>query len=143
MNSPLLKTVLSYIESFSRNKIVFYKEPLLDIIPIDVGKLLSQLLFNFNNENRLPMIATEELDKILSKSVFEHPNFGRTLAIANVGILFEPDLKQDFKRIIDNHSTNNLLLIEWEGEIEDNIIYFLSKEKGIQINMNNLSHIAL
>lgn len=143
MNSPLLKTVLSYIESFSRNKIVFYKEPLLDIIPIDVGKLLSQLLFNFNNENKLPMIATEELDKILSKSVFEHPNFGRTLAIANVGILFEPDLKQDFKRIIDNHSTNNLLLIEWEGEIESNAIYFLSKEKGIQINMNNLSHIAL
>lgn len=143
MNSPLLKTVLSYIESFSRNKIVFYKEPLLDIIPIDVGKLLAQSLFNFNNENRLPMIATEEIDKILSEAVLEHPNFGKTMAIANVGILFEPDLKQDFIRIIDNHSTNNLLLIEWEGEIENNAIYFMSKERGIKININNLSHIAL
>ena len=143
MNTTFFSTMLSFVEQYPRNKIVFYKEPLFDIIPIDVGKLLAQSLFNFNNENRLPMRATEELDKILSKSVFEHPNFGRTLAIANVGILFEPDLKQDFKRIIDNHSTNNLLLIEWEGEIEDNTIYFLSKEKGIQINMNNLSHIAL
>lgn len=143
MNSPLLKTVLSYIESFSRNKIVFYKEPLLDIIPTDVGKLLSQSLFNFDSEKRLPMKATEKIDKILSEAVFEHPNFGKTLAIANVGILFELDLKQDFRRLIDSHSTNNLLLIEWDGEIENNVIYFLSKEKGIKINMNNLSHIAL
>lgn len=143
MNTTLFETIKSFIEQYPRNRIVFYKKNQLDIIPTDVGKLLAQELFNFDNEKRLPMQATVQLDKILNRAVFDHPSFGRTLAIANLGILFEPDLKQDFKRIIDNHSTNNLLLIEWEGEIEDNTIYFLSKEKGIQINMNNLSHIAL
>lgn len=143
MNTASISTIRSFIGSYPRNKIVFYKEGLLDIIPIDVGKLLAQSLFNYTNEKRLPMKTTVELDKILNNSVFEHPNFGKTLAIANVGILFEPELKQDFKRIIDSHSTNNLLLIAWEGEIEENVIYFLSKEKGIKININNLSHIAL
>ena len=118
MNTALLNTILSFVGSYPRNKIVFYKEGLLDITPIDIGKLLAQSLFNYTNEKRLPMKTTVELDKILNNSVFEHPNFGKTLAIANVGILFEPELKQDFKRIIESHSTNNLLLIEWEGEID-------------------------
>lgn len=143
MNTTLLNTILSFIEQYPRNKIVFYKEPLLDITPIDVGKLLSQSLFNFDSEKRLPMKASEEIDKILSEAVFEHPSFGKTLAIANLGILFEAELKQDFYRIIDNYSKNNLLFIEWEGEIDDNALYFLSKEKGIHININHLSHIAL
>ncbi|MDD2475934.1 MAG: hypothetical protein PHI32_08500 [Dysgonamonadaceae bacterium] len=143
MNTPLLDTVSSYIKSYSRNKIIFHKEGLSGINSIDVGKLLAQSLFNFENENRLPMRTTVELDKILSNAIFEHPNFGKVLAIANVGILFESELKQNFYRIMDNYSTNNLLFIEWEGEIEDNAIYFLSKEKGIKININNLSHIAI
>ena len=143
MNSPLLKTILSYIDSYSRNKIVFYKEHLLDIIPIDVGKLLSQSLFNFNNERQLPMKAFDEINNIFDKAIFDHPNFGKTLAISNLGILFEAELKQNFKTIIDNHSTNNLLLIEWQGEIENDILYFMSKERGIKININNLSHITL
>ncbi len=143
MNTAPFKTILSFIDSYPRNKIIFYKESVLDITPINVGKLLAQSLYNYTNEKRLPMKTTMELDKILNRSVFEHPNFGKTLAIANLGILFEADLKQDFNRIIDNHSTNNLLLIEWEGVIESNAIYFLSKEKGIKININNLSHIAL
>ena len=143
MNSPLLKSILSYIDSYSRNKIVFYKERLLDITPIDVGKLLSQSLFNFKNERQLPMKAYDEINRIFDKAVFDHPNFGKTLAIANLGILFEAELKQNFKTIIDNHSTNNLLLIEWKGEIESGTLHFMSKERGIKININNLSHIAL
>lgn len=143
MNTILLNTILTFIEQYPRNKIVFYKERLLDITPIDVGKLLSQSLFNFNNEKQLSMKAFDEINKILDKAIFHHQNFGITLAIANLGILFEPELKQNFKTIIDNHSTNNLLLIEWQGEIENDILYFMSKERGIKININNLSHIAL
>ena len=143
MNTIFFNTILTFIEQYPRNKIVFYKERLLDITPIDVGQLLSQSLFNFNNERQLPMKAYDEINRIFDKAVLDHPNFGKTLAIANLGILFEPDLKQNFKTIIDSHSTNNLLLIEWEGEIESNALYFMSKERGIKININNLSHIAL
>ncbi len=143
MNTTLLKTILTFIEQYPRNKIVFYKERLPDITPIDVGKLLSQSLFNFNNERQLPMKADDEINRIFDKAVFDHPNFGKTLVIANLGILFEPELKQNFKTIIDSHSTNNLLLIKWQGEIENDILYFMSKERGIKININNLSHIAL
>lgn len=143
MNTTLLNTILTFIEQYPRNKIVIYKDRILDIRPIDVGKLLSQSLFNFNNEKQLSMKTYDELNKILDKAIFHHPNFGKTLAIANLGMLFEPELKQNFKTIIDSHSTNNLLLIKWEGEIESDVLYFMSKERGIKININNLSHIAL
>jgi len=89
------------------------------------------------------MKAFDEINNIFDKAIFDHPNFGKTLAISNLGILFEAELKQNFKTIIDNHSTNNLLLIEWQGEIENDILYFMSKERGIKININNLSHITL
>ncbi len=143
MNTHLLSSISSYIESYPRNKIIFFKESVPDITPIDIGKLLSQALFNLKDENRLPMRATIELEKILNKAVTEHPCFGRVLAIANLGILFEPDLMQNFSSIIDNYSKNNTLFIEWKGEIDNNTLYFQTKEKGIKININNISHIAL
>ena len=143
MNTPLETAILSYIESYPRNKIIFYKKSISDITPIDVGKLLSQALFNFKDENRIPMRATMELEKILNRSVFDHPRFGRVLVIANLGILFEPELKQDFRSIIDSYSKNTALFIEWKGEIDNNTLYFQTKEKGIKVNINNISHIAL
>ena len=143
MDTPLLSSILSYIESDSRNKIIFYKESISDITPIDVGKLLAQALFNLKSEDRLPMRSTMELEKILNKAVFEHPRFGRVLAIANLGILFESELKQNFYSIIDSYSKNNLLFVEWDGAIDNNSLYFLSKENGIKININNISHIAV
>lgn len=143
MNSPLYEGISSYIDSYPRNKIIFYKESIPDITPTDVGKLLSQALFNFKDEKRLPMRATMELEKILNKAVFDHPRFGKVLAIANLGILFETELKQDFNNIIDSYSKNNTLFVEWKGEIDNNTLYFLTKENGIKININNISHIAL
>lgn len=143
MNIAHSTAILSYINSHSRNKIIFYKGSHLGINSIDIGRLLAQSLFNYRSEDQLPMRASLELDKILNRAVYEHSRFGKILAIANLGILFEPELKQDFYRIIDNYSTNNLLFIEWEGAIADNTLCFLSEEKGIKININNLSHISL
>lgn len=143
MNTPLFSTISTFINSYPRNKVVFYNESIPGVTPLDVGNLLSQALFNLNDKNRLPMRATMELEKILNSAVFEHPRFGRVLAIANLGILFEPELKQNFNNIIDSYSKNNTLFVEWMGEIDNNTIYFLTKEKGIEININNISHIAL
>lgn len=143
MDSSLVSIILSYIQSNSRNKIIFFKVSVPDISPIDIGKLLSQALFNYKDENRLPMRSTMELEKILNKAITEHPRFGRVLAIANLGILFEPDLMQNFSSIIDNYSKNNTLFVAWKGEIDNNTLYFQTKEKGIKININNISHITV
>lgn len=89
------------------------------------------------------MKVTSELDKILNDSLINHSNYGRMIAISNIGILLEPNLKQDLRVILEKYSNNNTLFVKWDGEIEGDYLYFLSKEKGIKISIHELSHIAI
>ena len=135
--------ILSFLKTQSRNKVVFYKDSIIDITAIDLGAELSQALFNLNDLTKLPMKVTSELDKIFNDALINHSNYGRIIAISNIGILLEPDLKQDLRAILEKYSNNNTLFVKWVGEIENGCLNFLSKEKGIKINTNELSHIIL
>jgi len=104
---------------------------------------LSKLLFNLTDLTKLPMKVTYELEKIMNTAIIEHEIFGRLLAISNLGILFEPELKVDLNNLLEKHSNTNVLFVKWEGEIDNENLYFLSKEKGFRINIKNLSHIAI
>lgn len=135
--------ILSFLKTQSRNKVVFYKDNIIDIIAIDLGTELSQILFNLTDLTKLPMKVSHELDKIFNKAILEHSILGRLLAISNLGILFEPELKVDFNNLLEKYSNTNVLFVKWEGAIDNENIYFLSKEKGIKININKLSHIVI
>jgi len=135
--------ILSFLKTQSRNKVVFYKDSIIDITAIDLGAELSQALFNLNDLTKLPMKVTSELDKIFNDALINHSNYGRIIAISNIGILLEPDLKQDLRAILEKYSNTNALFVKWEGAIENENLYFLSIEKGIKININKLSHIAI
>ena len=134
--------IISYLKSPSRNKIILHKEQLEDIIPINVGKELSNRLAGITESHKLSLIAKQELDELFNSSCFEHHNYGRTLSITNLGILFEPELKINFNYILSKYSSDNLLLIQWKGAVEQNTLYFLSSD-GIQISLENLSYITL
>jgi len=91
----------------------------------------------------LSMLVTLELEKIFNANTFKHDLFGNILAISNIGILFEPDLKQDIIRIIEKYSFNNVLFVKWDGEIDNENLYFLTKQNGEKISIKNLSFITL
>jgi len=135
--------ILSFLKTQSRNKVVFYKDNIIDIIAIDLGTELSQILFNLNDLTKLPMKVSLELENMLNTATIDHEIYGRTLAISNLGILFEPELKVDFNNLLEKYSNTNVLFVKWEGAIDNENLYFLSKEKGIKININKLSHIAI
>lgn len=135
--------ILSFLKTQSRNKIIFYKDSIIDITAIDLGTELAQTLFNLNDLTKLPMKVSYELDKIMNTAIIEHEIFGRLLAISNLGILFEPELKVNVNNLLEKYSNNNALFVKWEGEIDNENLYFLSKEKGCRINIKNLSHIAI
>jgi len=135
--------ILSFLKTQSRNKIVFYRNSINDIPEIDLGTELSQVLFNLNDLTKLPMKVSLELENMLNTATIDHEIYGRTLAISNLGILFEPELKVDFNNLLEKYSNNNALFVKWEGAIDNENLYFLSKEKGIKININKLSHIAI
>ena len=143
MNKLIENQLSAYLSSQSRNKIVFYKNSIIDITAIDLGSILAQAIYNYKDASKLPMRVSAEIDKILNLCILEHNTYGRMLAITNIGILLEPELKQDFNRLLDNYSNNNILFVHWEGEIDSNYLYFQTKEQGKKIRINNLSHIAL
>ena len=52
-------------------------------------------------------------------------------------------MKIDLVQILDKYSSLHTLFVKWEGEIEDGILYFLTKEKGQRIDIKNLSHVVI
>jgi hypothetical protein len=143
MNDFLTEKVLNYISSHARNRIVFQQDQISNFDYVDVGNTLSEAIYNLKDKSKLPMRVLSQLDRIFENGIKNNDAIGRYLAINNLGILFEPDLKIDFLKLIDKYSLNQVLLIKWDGEIESNMLFFLTKENGVKINIQNLSHINI
>jgi len=143
MSKPINQTITDYIKSQSRNKIIFHSQDFSDLQSVNVGLRITECIYNLNEPVRIAMRVSSELDGILNAAISQHDVFGRYLSIENIGVLFESELKLDFASLLQRYSQNNTLFVKWEGEIDTENIYFLSKENGIKINIKNLSHIAI
>lgn len=132
-----------YLSSQSRNKIVIFTAPLNGIIPFDLGVMISRTIATLTDDKRLSLKVTGVLDNIFNSLIIESEKYGKILPIKNLGILFEGDLKIDVLQLFDKYSRTNTLFIQWDGEIENNTLYFLSKYKGQKIDIKNLSYIAI
>lgn len=135
--------ITEYINSYSKNKIIIHRELFLDVNSIDIGILLSNRIYNHKNDVRISMISNSVLEEILNENIFHHEAHGKCLFIKNIGILMEQELKLNFVKILEKYSNNNSLFVKWDGEFENGQLYFLTKENGIQININELSHISI
>jgi hypothetical protein len=135
--------LLKYIQSQSRNKIVFFKNDIPNIKPLDVGSNLAMEIKPLLAESKVGMKSKFIIDELFSKSIEENELYGKYLALSNLGILFEPELKIDFANMLSRYSSTNTLFVQWEGEKDNETLYFLTKEKGQKINIKNLSHIVI
>ena len=129
--------------SHSKNKIVISKNEIPNIQFLDVGKELSLRINSILSESKVGIKSFLILDELLSSSIVHEDSIGGYLSIKNLGILLEPDIKIDLVQILDKYSSLHTLFVKWEGEIEDGILYFLTKEKGQKIDIKNLSHIVI
>lgn len=143
MNQPIINTIADYIKSQSRNKIIFHSQDLSELESVNIGLQISESIYNFKETERIAMQVSSELNDILNAAISHHDEFGIYLCIENLGILFEPELKIDFNRLLDRYSQNNVLFVKWDGDMDAESIYFLTKENGIKINIKNLSYIVL
>ena len=138
-----MEKISLYLKSQSRNKIVIHKNQLEDITSIDIGKTLAKSIPTIIDDKRLSMKAAMIIDELFNSLIVNHEVYGKVLGISNLGILFEPQLKIDFTNLIERFSNENSLFIHWEGDIEKDYLYFLTKEKGKKIILKNLSHIII
>jgi hypothetical protein len=135
--------IIVFIKSQSGNKVVFHTQDITHLESVNIGERISESIYHFKEPSRIAMQVSSVLSDLLNASISNHDMFGSYLAIENLGILFEPELKVDFARLLENYSQNNLLFVKWDGEIDANYLYFLTKEDGIKVNIKNLSHIKL
>lgn len=104
---------------------------------------MSEAVFPLVDTPLVSLKAKALLDNLLASAIVNHSDFGKILAIRNLGILLEHELKIDLIQLFSKYSQNNGLLVLWEGEIEGNNLYFLNKESGLKFSLQNISHIIL
>lgn len=138
-----MQNLEEFITGSSRNKLIITTSLSNLVKSVDVGALFSTKIQSLIDDSRLSLKAVMILEELFETNINQSDKFGRYLALHNLGILFEPELKIDFLSLIDKYSRNNALFIHWEGEIENEILFFLSNQKGQKINIKNLSHIII
>ena len=131
-----IQDIAYYLQQNTRNKIVFCRESIDGIHFINVGLELSQILDK--NPDGIDEADTA-YKQVLGQSQ-ENSVIGMYLALENIGILFEPDLRLDVRSILDAYSKNQCLLIMTDAEIADDRFYFLRKGDGTEVDLQGLSY---
>ena len=134
MTQVIKKKITAYLAAQSRNKIIFHKDALDDVEELNVGKLLSSSILNILDGKRVSLKSKTIIEKLFRSSIITHPDYGQILALDNLGILLEPELKLDFTSFLEEYSKDNILFIRWSGHIENGFLWFLSKDLGIKIS---------
>lgn len=134
----------AFLQKSPRNRLIILSQEKLDgLSSVDIGIELSKAIEKQITHKQISMVASDKLESIMQNSESTHPEIGKYTAISNLGILFEKSLKFDFIHFLDVHSKNQTLFIYWDGEVDKTKLYFLSKNKGLQFDITNISHITL
>ena len=131
-----------FISTNPTHKLIFLKEN-ISVNYFNIGQDLSVAIKDLKLSKHFAFQVKSILEEQLSSATYIHPILGEILAIKNLGILFERDLKIDFSTILASHSRNKILLIQWEGVINNNKLYFTSKESGIQTDIKHLNYLKI
>lgn len=128
--------IAKYVKQNTRNKIVFCNGDIDGISFVNVGLILSQLLTDDESfVNGYQLLCNRILNQHLYNSII-----GDYIAIENIGILFEPELKLDLHNILESFSNNQCLIIKSDAEINNENLYFLSSGDTATISLSGLSY---
>ena len=139
-----MQKIVSFLNTFPRNRLIILQNVQdYDFVYTDLGYELSKAIGENSNHKQISMLVSEALEKIIQSNEKAHLIIGNYLAIKNLGILMEDALKINMVSFLNNQSQNRSLIVNWEGEIDQSMLYFLSKEKGKVINLKGISHIVI
>ena len=131
--TSIKQEIANYMEQNTRNKIVFCKTCIDGIQYINVGCFVARLL-------QAGVSALDACQQLFSQQTYIDDVIGRYLALDNVGILLEPELKIDLRNLLDTQSKNQCLLIRSDAEITDDAFGWLSANSGISFSLFGLSY---
>ena len=139
----MINQIVNYLRLNPRNKIIISESEIDGVKYFDVGLEFAKVLIDFPPSKHFALKANMELGKLLDGAGFNFKDHTPALAIKNIGVLLESELKIDFLSLLNTHSREKALFLKWDGEILGDDLYFLSRNKGNNINIENLSHIII
>ena len=129
--------IIEFLDTTPKNKVVFCNQ---SEGAFDLGKELSNCIKPHLEHKRLSMKTKDLIDELVHSNTKSSDEIGKYIAIKNLGILFEPELKINFEHFLKTYSSDITLIIEWSGTISSNQLFFLSKEKGLKADLKNLTY---
>ena len=121
----------------ARNKVVFCQTPIEGLSYVDIGREYAQFVEHLSTAAEYASACK----RILERTYYSE-DIGPYLAITNIPILFEPELKLDLRQLIESFSINKCLVIHQEGEIIGNQ-FFLLGDAHYSIDLEGLSFIEI
>ena len=86
------------------------------------------------------MYASDAIRKMIRQHTHEHSDYGRYVALSNIGILFEPALAFNLETIIEQTSKDELLIIQAKGCVANERFFFLSQQDDLSFSLKDLTY---
>ena len=135
--SSLNQHIIEFLDTNPTNKIVFIRDY---EDAIDLGQELSSHIKPHLNHQNLSMKTKDLIDELFMSNIKFSEEIGDYIAVKNLGIIFETELKINFDYLLKAYSSDYTLIIQWPGEISSNHLFFLSKEKGSIADLKNVTY---
>ncbi len=133
--------IQTFLDTMPRHRLVVVNG---DVSPIeapllDLGKTLAEYIDKLPKaySSDLKSQVNEKLISSIQSTAQKVDNLGKTIALCNFGITFEPQLGIDIKTIVKDLSRNILIIILWPGLIKNQKLYFLTEKSSNKINLSD------
>lgn len=138
-----MKSIIDYISSNPRNKLVVSNDYIPNCHYVDVGYEMCRFIKDDVSSSNIGLIAEDVLRGLFDRNVSYDNQLGAYVAIKNIGILYEADLRLDVKSILESSSKEHLTILKFDGEFKDGKLYFLTEQDKLSIDLSDLSYLSM
>ena len=129
-----------YLKQNSKHKLVFTKNEPSGFVFTDLGFEMATLL---EGQSLPSVVASETFESVAEKGMQVHPEYGKYLAIKNIGILFEPSLRLNVRLLFESISHDTLLVVCSDGIVQNDTFHFIKPTEGFGISLSGLSFLVV
>ncbi len=128
-----------YIKQGNRNRIVICHEIIEGLSFFNVGYAFARALKDATKS----VNGYNLLCSIIEKFYCHDNQLGKYLALDNINILFEPDLRLDIHNFLDSYSRNQCLIIKTEMQVIVGNLCYHGNLDGFSVSLKGLSYLTL
>ena len=136
----MIMSIDDYLKQNPKHKLVFTKNEPSGFIFTDLG---FEMATRLEGQSLPSVVASETFESVAAKGMQVHPEYGKYLAIKNIGILFEPSLRLNVRLLFESISHDTLLVVCSDGIVQNDTFHFVKPTDGFGIPLSGLSFLVI